>query len=75
MSITLSDEQYGVMMNALLDVANGYWWRSGKQFKRISRTDAVNTCRKAANALGLDWQRRAPERGVDAFADAGRGKL
>jgi hypothetical protein len=79
MSVQLSDEQYGIMMNTLLDVANGYWWRDGKMFKRISRSDAVNTCRKAANDLGLDWQKRAPERpkppGIDAFAAAGRGKL
>jgi hypothetical protein len=57
MSVQLSDEQYGAMMNALLTVANGYWRRGdGTCFKRIARTDAVNLCRRAANALGLDWQ-------------------
>ena len=62
MSVTLTDEQYRVLVTALLDVAHGQWFLHGKQNRRMSQSDCVERCRKAAIKLGLDWSEHRPER-------------
>jgi hypothetical protein len=63
MSVTLTDAQYGSFYRAVMTVANGYRWRDGKCSTRISRTESVDICRRAATDLELDWQKFKLEEG------------
>ena len=56
MSVTLSDEQYRIMVNALATVANGYVWKDGKIWRRVNREESTNLCRRALTELNLDWK-------------------
>jgi hypothetical protein len=64
MTVKLTDEQWGAVYNALLTVANGYWWRDGERSTRLSRTQSVDICRQAVTALGYSWQDYQPKKGA-----------
>lgn len=62
MSVTLSDEQYQIMVHALLEIAHGRWYRNERLSKRFSRVDCVERARRAAIDLGFDWASYKPEK-------------
>ena len=61
MSVILTDEQLSIMLDSLMEIAHGAWYRNGARARQFSARDAIDRARRAAVQLGLDWAEVKPE--------------